>query len=616
MRDFIAFARRMVRDRSMLAAAMVFAMISAGGMGVGIMLLIPGVKLIVDKEQAGSLPALAYRFNDAQPPHEFLGIPIEIPQFVIDTVPSTRIGGVIFTVTILAVLTVIGAAFNFLHQYLSITVATRTVANARAAIFRTALGMPLIAVTARGSSAFVTRITQDSAAVLRGLISLMSKMVAQSTQAIVLFAVAVFTGRSLTLGALVILPLLAVFLRKVGKRIRRGTRGALQRQQDLLRIATETVQGLRAVKANTAEGRAIDRFDRTNQEVVRQELRARIARAISGPTTETIAVFAIGILVIFAAREIIAERLTLDRFLVALGSLAIAGSKLKIVARLVNEVQAATAPARRLLDVLDEEPEEEPGTSRPDLARHERSIRFETVSLTYPGAEERALREVSLEVAHGARIAIVGPNGCGKTTLLSLIPRLFTPDEGTVLIDGVDLATVNLASIRNQVSLVTQETVMFRGSIAENIAFGRMTATREAITDAARRAHAHEFIMRIPGGYDADIAEQGASLSGGQRQRIAIARAILRDPSILILDEATSQIDAESEAHISAAIAEFCRGRTVLVIAHRLATVLDADRIVVMDAGCVIDQGSHEELLGRSPLYRRLSQTQLISVAS
>jgi ABC-type multidrug transport system fused ATPase/permease subunit len=225
---------------------------------------------------------------------------------------------------------------------------------------------------------------------------------------------------------------------------------------------------------------------------------------------------------------------------------------------------------------------------------------------------------VSLNILHGEKIAIVGPNGCGKTTLVSLLPRLLVPDAGggRVIIDGHDVAEFDLRSLRRQIGVVTQETVLFRGSIASNIAFGMPDATRERIIDAARRAHADEFIRQIPNGYDADVAEQGASLSGGQRQRLAIARAIMRDPSILILDEATSQIDAESEMHINAALREFGRGRTALVIAHRLSTVLHADRIVVMEGGAIIDVGRHDQLLERCELYRRLSKTQLVAVES
>ena len=213
----------------------------------------------------------------------------------------------------------------------------------------------------------------------------------------------------------------------------------------------------------------------------------------------------------------------------------------------------------------------------------------------------------------------MGPNGCGKTTLASLLPRLLEPSSGRVLIDGIDIATVDLRSLRRQISMVTQETVLFRGTVAENIAFGIEKSTPDRhermnrIIDAARRAHADEFIRNLPNGYETDLAEQGASLSGGERQRLAIARAILRDPAILILDEATSQIDAESEAHINAALAEFCQGRTALLIAHRLSTVHNADRIVVMDDARIVAQGTHEQLLGSCELYQRLTRTQLLA---
>ncbi len=235
--------------------------------------------------------------------------------------------------------------------------------------------------------------------------------------------------------------------------------------------------------------------------------------------------------------------------------------------------------------------------------------------MSYPGNVTPAVRDVSLTIGYRQRIAVVGPNGSGKTTLLSMIPGLLRPDRGRILIDDRDIAEFNLQSLRRQVGVVTQETVLFRGTIAENIAFGQADVDAKQIEEAARHAHAHDFIMRLSGGYDADVAELGASLSGGQRQRLDIARALLRDPSILILDEATSEIDAESEAQISQAITEISSNRTVILIAHRLSTVVHADRIMVMDEGRIIDQGSHAELLERCDLYRRLSRTQLVESA-
>jgi ABC-type multidrug transport system fused ATPase/permease subunit len=605
MSAFWTMARRMLRQRGTLAAAITFAFLSAGGLGAGILAIAPMLRLILDQDSGKSLPDLARDFNAAD--HI-----ISIPDWLVQALPEGRLEGVFVVVLAICILAVLGATAIVIHQFLSMTVTTRTIAGIRQEAFERVLMAPLGRVTSRGPTEYVARIVRDAAELQRGFLALTGKTVAQTSHGIVAFIVALVVAPRLVLIAVVAGPILFTVLRKLGKRIQRGSRGAMKAQENLLRIASESLQGLRAVKVNTAEHDALQRFDRQNQQVIREELRMRTARMLSSSIVEVLAVFTVGILAIWAARQIIAGTMNFEQFVVALGGLATVGISLRPLTGLINEIQAAEAPAARLLEILGETPEVQAIAPRRALPRHARTIEFRNVAFTYPGADHPALLDVSLTIDHGEKVAIVGPNGSGKTTLLSLIPRLHQPDRGSVLIDGVDIATVDLPTLRRQIGVVTQETVLFRGTIAENIAFGLEGVDRDSIIEAARRAHADEFIRRIPSAYDADVFEQGASLSGGQRQRLAIARAMLRDPALLILDEATSQIDAESESHINQALAEFCQGRTAIIIAHRLSTVISADRIAVMDDGRIVDEGSHEELLGRCELYQRLARTQLV----
>lgn len=626
MNSFWRFVKQMLHDhRPGLVVALVFAFISAGGLGAGLLSLGPMLKIIVNPEDGRSLHDLAAERNaDA-------GAWLTIPQGIVDRLPADQWHSVTLIIIAIIILTLFGATSNFLHQYLSQTITTKVIARIRRDAFDTVLHMPLGRVVQRGPSEFVARIVRDAAELQRGLIALVSKSVTQVTKGVAAFLVAVVFDWRLTLIAVVVVPILAVALRKIGKRIRRGTRGSLQAQEGLLRVATESLQGLRAIKANTAEGDSRTRFDNENRNVVHHELRIRTARALSGPLVEALAVFAICALALVAVKSILnddAPAVEFQRFILTLSCLGVSGGSFRPLAGLINEMQAAAAPATRLTDVLSEPVEPMIGKAGRDLPPHRQSIEFQSITFAYPGppgtpgipgAEngdpQLALADVSLQIEHGQRIAIVGPNGSGKTTLVSMLPRLLTPGSGSVLIDGQDIAEVNLPALRRQIGVVTQEAVLIRGSVAENIALGVDDADRQSIMEAAKRARAHGFIGQMPGGYDADLAEQGASLSGGQRQRLVIARAILRDPSILILDEATSQIDSESESQINEALSEFCQGRTSLVVAHRLATVLNADRIVVMEAGRIVDQGTHDELLERCELYRRLTEGQLITTA-
>lgn len=594
----------MLRYRAILAAALLCAVLSAGGLGAGILGIYPVLKSILGERQ--ELAQIAASYNASVP--EWL----QAPQVWIDALPRGPFTAIVVIFAGLGVLTLLGGAANFLHQYLSLTVVQRTVADLRREAFHRVIRLPLRQVLMGGTSDTVSRIVNDSAQLEAGLNALLSRSVAQVTKGMAALAAALIINPVLTLAAAFVAPVLYTVIRRLGKRIRRASRSALSSQAGLYGAANQALQGLRVVKVHTTERYEAGRFHRFNKDVMRQMLKVRTARALASPLVEVLSVIVLGLLSLAAAWAILERKLEPESFLLAIGALFAAGASLKPLTGLANDIQASSAAAGRLAELLGAEPEPGHDNALPRLSRHGDRIELQGVTLTYPGADRPALAGVDLTIRHGERVAIVGPNGSGKTTLLSMVPRLFDPDAGSVRIDGRDVRDVSVRSLRRQIGVVTQETVLFPGTVRANIAYGADDVTEERVVDAAARARADEFIRALPKGYETVVGEQGATLSGGQRQRIAIARAVLRDPSILILDEATSMIDADSEARIAEAIAEFSRGRTCLIVAHRLSTVLGADRIVVMDGGRIVDQGSHAELMVRCPTYRLIADNQLV----
>jgi subfamily B ATP-binding cassette protein MsbA len=351
--------------------------------------------------------------------------------------------------------------------------------------------------------------------------------------------------------------------------------------------------------------------------------------AFTSPLFEVIGyLFGAGVTVYFAD-QVISGRLEAGEFMLIIVCLAAMFDPVRKLSGFYNRIERANAAAERIFEIIDL-PDEQSGGSGAELAPLERAIEFRDVSFTYPGAERPAVCGFSLRVRRGERVAVVGPNGSGKTTLLSLVMRFFEPDSGAILFDGVNVADASLSSLRRQIGLVTQDSVIFADTIRNNIAYGAPSLLWKlnvqqrhprrripglngdaAIIAAARAAYADDFITQLPQGYDTVVGEHGATLSGGQKQRLSIARAILANAPILIFDEATSQIDSDSEQKIHDALERFLEDRTAFIIAHRFSTILQADRIVVMDQGRVVDSGRHEELLPRCGLYRVLFETQL-----
>ena len=604
MKSFWIFVRQLARQKGMLFLTLVFAVLSAIGLGIGILSLAPVLTEILHPVEGRGLAGLAVEFNEEG--HWF-----QFHAWVINALPTDQFDGVVLVLLFITALTMVGATCNFLHQYLSQTMTTRAVADIRSEVFERITHLPLSNVMVKGPSEYISRLVRDAAALQQGLNAMLGKSIAQLTKGIAALVVALIFDWKIVLAAILVGPLLAVILRKLAKRVRRGSRGSLAAQQDMLLQATEIMHGLRAVKTSTAESESQARFDEVNEDVVHHELKMRIARAMSSPILETLAIMVLSILAAIAAKSIITGSMSFERFILSIGSLAVAGASFRPLASLVNEISAAGAPAQRILEILDD-PAESQGDGDMPLPRHCDSITFEQVCYAYPGASEQAVRSVDLQVQFGEHVAIVGPNGSGKTTLMSMLPRLLAPVSGRICVDGFDISKVDLKTLRRQVGVVTQDSFMINGTVTENISFGAGDVTADQVQEAARLAHATSFIEEMPGQWDAVIAEGGASLSGGQKQRIAIARALVRNPAILILDEATSQVDAESEVSIRDAIQDAGVDRTMLIIAHRMASVMTADRILVLDEGSVVDIGTHDELLERCEIYARLTRTQLV----
>jgi len=608
----------MLRYWGLVLASLFFVVLSGASLGVGLLGASPVLQNILGAKKdlhdfAAQYNTAIGNFAERSTVFGSAAKALMLPQTWVDALPRGPFTALAIILGVLAGLTVVGAVANFLHAYFSLTAVNRTVTLARRRAFGAALRAPLGTVLRAGPADIVARIINDSTQLANGLNVLLSKGVLQVVKGVASLGVALIVNWRLTAVTLLVAPVLYHVIRKLGKRIKRASGAALASQAGLYGAAAQALGELRAVKVNTSERLEIGRFHRINKSVLRELNRVRTARALASPLTEMLSVFLLCGLVLAAGNAVIRGTVTAEEFILVLAVLAVAGASLKPLTGIINDIQTAAPAADRLREIIDLAPE--PGLERrlPRLARHAGTIEFRGVRFTYPNASTPAVRDVSLTLPHGTRTAFVGPNGCGKTTLLSLVPRLFDPQQGAVLIDGVDIRSVSVRSLRSQMGVVTQESVLFQGTVRENIAYGRCGAADAEIVAAARRARAHEFIEAIPGGYDAMIAEGGTSLSGGQRQRLVIARAILRNPAVLILDEATSMIDADSEARITEALAEFSAGRTTLIVAHRLSTVLTCDRIVVMDAGGIVDQGTHSELLARCELYRQLARSQFLT---
>lgn len=472
----------------------------------------------------------------------------------------------------------------------------------------------LARLRAAHSGAFVSSVLYDAGMVREAATTGLVNLIQQSLTLLAAAAVMAWTDWRLGLFALLAAPAIAVTLRRFMRKATVSARGAMAATSILTTTILEGLDGVRVVKMENREADEEARVRRAIAERQRHIISGDNARAIAAPVTETLSFMVIAGVLAYEAWRAGAGHANPGAFAAFFAALLTAGQSLRQVSNLSTLVSQGLTAARRLFDALDVEPEirETPGAG--DLLTAEATVRFEAVSFAYADGAP-VLNDVDLEARRGETVALVGPSGAGKTTILNLIPRFYDVGTGAVSIDGRDVRTVTLASLRRNIALVTQEAFLFDDTIGANIAYARPGAARAEVEAAAAQAAAHDFISRLPTGYDTVVGEAGVRLSGGQRQRIAIARAFLKNAPILLLDEPTSALDAENEALIQAALARLMAGRTTVIIAHRLATVRNADRIYVLEGGRVVETGAHASLVDRGGLYARLARNQNLEPA-
>jgi len=539
-------------------------------------------------------------------------IPTKLPAFLAgfverinNTPPITLLNYMAIAVMLLFFLK---GLFGFLQSYLMSDIGQRVVRDIRSKLYVKFQSLSLDYFTHKRGGELISRITNDVKLVENAVSYGSTDLVYQTLQVVIFLFLTFFIYFKLALISVILVPLISFPIIKVGRMLRKLSKRSQEKMADINSILYETIIGTRIVKAFNMEDYEIEKFNRVNRDYYKISMKSIKRLLIVSPVTELLGCIA-GIFVFFwAGREVIAGKLSFGIFGLFMGSLLSLIRPFKKLSQVNSLNQQAVAASERIYEVLETSPSVKERANAIDLAGFKDSVVFEDVRFKY--AEHEILKGINLEVKKGTILAIVGRSGTGKTTLVDLIPRFYDPIKGRILIDGIDIKEASLKSLRQQIGIVTQETILFNDTIRANIAYGHAEAKDEAIEQAAILSHAHDFIKRLPAGYDTVIGDRGMRLSGGERQRLAIARALLKNPPILILDEATSQLDSEAERIVQEALDRLIQGRTVFVIAHRLSTVRAAHRIVVLEKGIIAQEGPHSELLDKDGLYKRLYQAQ------
>jgi len=500
--------------------------------------------------------------------------------------------------------------FTFAHGYLMNDVAQRVLRDVRMRLYEKIQGLSLDYFSKKRTGELIARVTNDVAVIENAVSYAITDLFTQSFLILTYMVIALSIHTQAALVTFLILPWIGWPVSRIGKKLKKLAHGEQESVADINSILLETISGIKVIKAFCTELFEKQRFYQKNYVFYRLKMKSIKRMKFLDPISEIFGVIC-GILIIFwLGRQVMAGELSFGVFGVFLAAILSIIRPIKKLGNVNAIVQRALAANDRIYAVLNEEPTvQEKPDARP-VGELKTAIVFDHVDFRYGDDGVEVLKDIDLKINKGELVAVVGPTGTGKTTMVNLIPRFYDPVKGQVLFDGVNLRDVQACFLRSQIGIVSQETFLFNETVRYNIAYGREDVPQAQIEEAARKAYAHGFIREMENGYDTVIGDRGVRLSGGEKQRISIARAILKNPPILILDEATSALDSESEKYVKEALDDLMKGRTVVAIAHRLSTIMQADKILVMDGGRIVDMGTHDELIERGGLYKRLYETQ------
>ncbi len=541
-------------------------------------------------------------------------LPAKLPAFLSGWVeflnnipPLVLLNYMAFVVVLLFILK---GLFGFLQSYFMSDISQLVVRDVRSQLYSKFHDLSLDYFSNMRGGELMSRVTNDVGMIGNALSTGATDLIYQSLQVVVFALLIFFTDPKLALISLILVPLISFPIIKVGKVLKKLSRQGQEKMADINSFLYETIIGVRVVKAFNMEEAEFKKFNNTNYSCYKLAMKSIKRMLLLGPLTELMGIVAGVFVLVLKGREVIAGKISFGVMAVSLAALLSMVRPFKRISQVHAIIQQALAGSNRVHEVLETPPSVQEKDHPQILTGFKDKIVFDDVSFNY--GHNSILKGINLKIKKGEVLAIVGPSGAGKTTLLDLIPRFYDPVKGRVLIDGIDIKEFSFRSLRSNIGIVTQETILFNDSIRGNIAYGMQETSLQDIEEAAKKAHIHDVIVRMKKGYDTVIGDRGVRLSGGERQRLAIARALLKDAPILILDEATSQLDTESERLVQEAINLLIKGRTVFVIAHRLSTIRNATRISVMEEGKIVEEGTHEELLGKNGLYKKLYQNQQI----